>query len=574
MARMIPHVVSDEDFNRSIGEREVYEALEQGLPNDCIVFHSIGWQKRNQYDNPQWGEADFTVYLPHYGILVIEVKAGAIHCRENEIFQENRQTHEQKGIHPLQQAKNTKYAFIERLSRTPATRQIWIQPAVWFTSVTRKEIHGAFPLNYHEDMILTRTDLEKPMAALRRVCEFYRMRIKTPSPAIGLAVCRELAPVFHAIPSASTMAAENERLFFQMTKQQAYLIDYLEEMEYAAIQGAAGTGKTMLAVEKARRLNARKEPVLFLVFNKFLSEYLGQTYGEEFEYVKFSTIHMLVYQALGHDVTDRDIQQYLTKMRGSNQWLYRHIIIDEGQDFAEWNTLLYDLAKEKQGCCYIFYDKNQLVQKRDPLKWLDPFECRLTLSWNCRNTKRIAETSVSPIPADHIRMRIESTSLEGELTKFFVFREEGAYISGLRKLIKHYEKEGFRYAQITILTLKKIEQSPLTKYVRESNSDLSRMVSLDQSAEHVLFTTARKFKGLESDVVILIDVDDKLFSSDEGRRLFYVGASRAKHFLNIAALLSPDEEEVLSHTINANGKNARLCIMNGLKVAIANIDGL
>mgnify|MGYP000863367649 FL=1 len=48
MARMIPHVVSDEDFNRSIGEREVYEALEQGLPNDCIVFHSIGWQKRNQ----------------------------------------------------------------------------------------------------------------------------------------------------------------------------------------------------------------------------------------------------------------------------------------------------------------------------------------------------------------------------------------------------------------------------------------------------------------------------------------------------------------------------------------------
>ena len=90
MARMIPCVVSDEDFNNSIGERDVYEALEQGLPDDCIVFHSIGWQKRDQFDFPQWGEADFTVFLPRYGILVIEVKSGAIHCKENKIYQENR----------------------------------------------------------------------------------------------------------------------------------------------------------------------------------------------------------------------------------------------------------------------------------------------------------------------------------------------------------------------------------------------------------------------------------------------------------------------------------------------------
>lgn len=39
MARMIPCVVSDEDFNNSIGERDVYEALEQGLPDDCEVVN-------------------------------------------------------------------------------------------------------------------------------------------------------------------------------------------------------------------------------------------------------------------------------------------------------------------------------------------------------------------------------------------------------------------------------------------------------------------------------------------------------------------------------------------------------
>ena len=54
----------------------------------------------------------------------------------------------------------------------------------------------------------------------------------------------------------------------------------------------------MLAVEKARSLNERNEPVLFLVFNKYLSEYLEQMYGDELRNVTFATIHMLVYQSL------------------------------------------------------------------------------------------------------------------------------------------------------------------------------------------------------------------------------------------------------------------------------------
>jgi hypothetical protein len=574
MARMIPCIVSDEDFNNSIGEREVYEALEQGLPDDCIVFHSIGWQKRNQFDCPQWGEADFAVYLPLYGILVIEVKAGAIHCRENKIYQENRHTHQQKGIRPLQQAENSKYAFMERLRRKNIANRVWIQPAVWFTSVTREQIQGDFPSKYHEDMILTRIDLQTPMDALRRVCEFYKMRIKMPSQVLGEAVLRALAPVFHAVPSASALAAENERMFFQMTKQQAYLIDYLEEVDYAVIQGAAGTGKTMLAVEKARRLNEKKESVLFLVFNKYLSKYLERVYGEEFTYVKFTTIHMHVFQSLRYEVTDRDIQRYLKEMRSSEQWCYQHIIVDEGQDFAEWNTLLYQLAKEKRGCCYIFYDKNQLVQKRDQLDWLNHFECRLTLSRNCRNTKKIAETSVSPIPFDRVHMRIESAALEGEQPKLFIFREEQEYISGLRKIIRHYEKQGFRQNQITILTLKTMEQSPLTKYLQRGGSELSGIVAPDISQAVVSFTTARKFKGLEADIIILIDGDAQTFSSDEGRRLFYVGASRGKHYLNVAMLLSSEEEAELGKAIQGKGLNSRLRIMNGLKVVVADARGL
>ena len=64
----------------------------------------------------------------------------------------------------------------------------------------------------------------------------------------------------------------------------------------------------------------------------------------------------------------------------------------------------------------------------------------------------------------------------------------------------------------------------------------------------VLFTTARKFKGLEADVVIIVDLDENVFepkphkneetgetemSNQESRMLFYVGASRAKYNLEL-----------------------------------------
>lgn len=51
---------------------------------------------------------------------------------------------------------------------------------------------------------------------------------------------------------------------------------------------------------------------------------------------------------------------------------YKHIIIDEGQDFASDHLrLLHDIAEEQSGCFYIFYDKHQFVQGRAFPEWLN-----------------------------------------------------------------------------------------------------------------------------------------------------------------------------------------------------------
>ena len=82
MARIIPSIVTREDFNGSYGEEQLYEAL-SNLPDEYTVFHSVRWHKKQIGKGVQWGEADFTIYNPRRGILVVEVKAGGI--RHNDM---------------------------------------------------------------------------------------------------------------------------------------------------------------------------------------------------------------------------------------------------------------------------------------------------------------------------------------------------------------------------------------------------------------------------------------------------------------------------------------------------------
>ena len=84
----------------------------------------------------------------------------------------------------------------------------------------------------------------------------------------------------------------------------------------------------------------------------------------------------------------------------------------------------------------------------------------------------------------------------------------------------------------------------------------------------ILFTTTKRFKGLEADVVILVDLDEDSFDSFESRNLYYVGASRAKHFLEMVAILNAEQEQVLATTLVDEGKNARMMLMKGLKVKV------
>ena len=535
MARMIPsELLAD---NNSYGEQQVFNALKT-LPGEYTVYHSYQWRKRDRNQVRQ-GEADFIVCHPRNGFLVIEVKSGGIEYSEGRWIQINSATHEQNHMDdPLDQADDSTFFLKRKVIKETIVpgENARVESAVWFSSVESQDVIGKLPQRYDGILFFYR-DLTHPLSAIERVYEYYHSASQTNlSDYSYRRILDALCSAFNVVASPKAVRDERESQFVRLTSEQNGLLDYLEEQRVAAIQGAAGTGKTMLAVEKARRLSLR-DSVVFLCFNRFLAEHLRNCY--QYDNVKFYTMHALASSMLETDKNDWDDIVRLLNNFDRYNWTHKHIIVDEGQDFNdECITALSNIAEYNEGSFYVFYDKHQFVQQKNFPAWLEKAECRLVLNFNCRNTEQISITSAKPV---NFSPKLSVRSIKGERPLFYIANDRQGLLKHLEKLINRY-REVYAYDQICLLTLKTEEKSLL----QGISSIASHKITQERGAQGILFTSARKFKGLESDVIILIDMDEESFSDDEKRRLFYVAASRAKHHLDICFVGSEVELQKLT----------------------------
>ena len=346
---------------------------------------------------------------------------------------------------------------------------------------------------------------------------------------------------------------EKDFLFNQLTREQATLLDYLGEQKIAGIHGPSGSGKTMIALECARRLPS-DENILFLCFNRLLLNYLIENYADEMPNVTFTSLNRLYAQAKGTEIAkEEEITDFLLEEYMDN-FEFRHVIIDEGQDFAaDHLDILIDAIRATGGYFYVFYDRNQLVhylsnKDESTLDWLKKLDCRLVLHKNCRNTYEIATTAYAAVDISEVTL---AEHINGDKPCMNNYTNEKQAISGIADTIRFYTERGFKRSQITILTAKTLSKSILTG----EESVGGYRLSVDGNGDGVLFTTARKFKGLESDVVIVIDIDGDTFKDDKSKSVFYVASSRAKHCLTYISILDDDDKAKLVADLGAHPSN-------------------
>ena len=128
---------------------------------------------------------------------------------------------------------------------------------------------------------------------------------------------------------------------------------------------------------------------------------------------------------------------------------YKHIIVDEGQDFgkdkiedahSDDNEQILDIfSSYGQGgygdddtSFFIFYDKYQLVNSDKPPLFLEYVDSKLTLYKNCRNTKNIASTAFSVININPVMF---DRAWDGDLPSFIYYEDHDDLLKKLEKTI-------------------------------------------------------------------------------------------------------------------------------------------
>lgn len=481
MAKMFPKL--DNISTLPYSEKVVYKAL-MNLPDTFTVFHSVQWLNRGIRQSI-WKENDFLVISQNYGMLVLEVKGGDIEYKDGIFIQTNRQSNEKailsskKHNDPLTQAIEGKYHYRNFINEILKDEMFSfnIDACVCFSGCRIKNNIDAFPLKYKEvkEAILDYDSIRNDsfVSDLKKVFEFYNAYKNTRvNDEQYKKIIRGIAQDFKFVTILTLRKGELDDVFIKLTKEQMGLLDYISEQEIATIQGVAGTGKTIIAIEAAKRFAKSGNKVLFLCFNSLLFYHLKNTFT--IKGVDYYNIYAFLAKYIKGDFSNIENRVEALYTIDWDKFDYDAIVIDEAQDFNN-NEILYfkDYINCRKGRLLIFFDKNQLLTTKEVPEWIINSECKLLLTKNCRNTKEIAITSYNVIDAK-LNQKIKMVS--GDNTQLLFVNNN--YEDDLFRLINYYVKRGYDKSDITILSLNSEHKSLLKGKKKIHNIKLSKIIEM------------------------------------------------------------------------------------------------
>lgn len=553
MANIIP-VLTQEQIEEipSRAEQKVYKALAEQLPNDCLIIHSLEFIKQTSRFNSHGDrEADFVIFSPHFGVLVVEVKGGGIEYDKsiNQWYSIDRNNNQHEIKNPVRQAKDAKYEIRSHLQQRLGNQKLLLAHAVMFP-----DIENATPL-VSPDMPINIAGANRNLVNLEKwvtdVFEYWAGEQSSHDPLgeRGIKVAEQIYGKQVSIgPSLRSAIEEEIQKQIELTNQQKNILRQLKKRKEAVIEGGAGTGKTVLALDQAQTLADQGLNVLLLCYNqklgnalKIKSQHIDNLHSMSFHefcswrirQVESNTERNLIEESRssypGDDLYDVLMPDALINSYELAPIQYDVILIDEGQDFKPEYWFAIELLRDQNEDTklYIFQDSNQAIYTNNNELPIDSEP--LYLFDNCRNTKYIHNSAYQYYKG----IEVDAPDIEGEPVQLIEKASLELQVKEIdNKISRLINTENIDPEDIAIIVMGSFHEAQ-TLLENTKNSHLWAFKKFNPASK-VLVETAKRFKGLESKIIFLWIVDEK----DINDKLLYVSISRARFRLWVVGATS------------------------------------
>ena len=294
MAIMIPSVISPEV--KSSAERKIFEWFQNAPGTDkWIVLHSLGITTHNKVI---YGETDFLVLAPQLGIFALEVKGGRVK-RENGIWYfTNRYGKTNSKVRgPFEQAKDGIFSIVEAMKKRMDIDHRHISNVLFGYGVMFPDIeYTSSGIDEEQWQVFDSRDGTDVQRFIKRLANGAKAKWETlygplsKSKLPDAADVRYMASVlrgdFDCAVAMSVQLRNASEALIALTKEQYRCLDQLDDNPRCLIQGPAGTGKTLLAIEEVKKFAARGDRVALFCFNSNLADWMSNYFDDMSESVR------------------------------------------------------------------------------------------------------------------------------------------------------------------------------------------------------------------------------------------------------------------------------------------------